>query len=75
MNELTLTDQMLVADALIEYGLRHVSDESLFVRTVEVLRAIEYDTAADSLQRYRQSMQDLGGDDLVSRIDLYSRRA
>ncbi len=75
MNELTLTDQMLVADALIEYGLRHVADEALFVRTVEVLRAIEYDGAADSLQRYRQSMQDLGGDDLVSRIDLYSRRA
>lgn len=75
MNELTLTDQMLVADALIEYGLHHVADEALFVRTVEVLRAIEYDTAADSIQRYRQSMQDLGGDDLVSRIDLYSRRA
>jgi len=75
VNELTATQLMLVADALIEYGFRNVSDDALFGRTVEVLRQIEYTTTADSLKRYRDSLDDLGGASLIARIGDYSVKA
>jgi hypothetical protein len=60
VKELSLTQTMLMADALIEYAVKHVLDDALFSRSVEVLRAIEYATAADALQRYSDSLDDLG---------------
>ncbi len=78
MTDLTVTDTMMVADALIEYGFRHVRDDALFERTVEVLRKIDYPSAADALVAYRDSVRDLLGDEWLNvtpRIEAYSVRA
>lgn len=59
MSDLSTIDTMLVADSLIEYGIRNIRDEALFCRTLEVLRTIGSPAAADALERYRESIREL----------------
>jgi hypothetical protein len=66
-NDLTETQKMLLADALIEYGFKYVKDEALFTRTVAALETLGYTNTAASLNAYRQSLTDLAGDDFLVR--------
>ena len=72
MSELTIVDQMLQADALVEYGIKHVKDVVLFGRALDVLRKMDYIEAADALERYRASLFDIFPESLdVDRIQEY----
>ena len=78
MSALSKVQELTAADALIEYGVTHIRGPEC-ERAIATLHVLGFDTTADALGRYRDSIRELFGDDegsdVVRRISDYSERA
>ena len=55
---LSLVQALTAADALVDYGIRHIADRDTVAAVCSTLRALDYPSSAESLERLAATLRE-----------------